>query len=185
VGVGLEMGVGGEVATDVAEGPPGTAEGVAACPDDPDAFGAGASGLLGPPIVTCTGGRIPNPPLGSVGLSPPAMPPTATMPRAPMVATPVPSQLPMPDQSPPSVGIWAIHAPMPIVLQRFPEEMLRKARTITGSNCVPATRMSSWRDATTLMGRLYGRGAVMTSYTSATETIRAAREISCPFRWRG
>jgi hypothetical protein len=110
--------------------------------------------------------------------------PIASMPAVAVVAAPddttAPTR-PKPAKSRLIAGICPIQAPNPIVRHRRPTEMLRKARTIEGSSCVPATRMSSCRDADTLIGRLYGRGAVITSYVSATDTMRAARQISLPF----
>jgi hypothetical protein len=56
--------------------------------------------------------------------------------------------------------------------------MARNARTTSGSNCVPAHRDSSFLASTTEDCRLYERAEVITSNTSATATIRPAREIS-------
>jgi hypothetical protein len=110
------------------------------------------------------------------------------VPRAPMVRTVavVALNAPLPARDPrrPSsvhrrliAGICPTHAPMPMVRQRRPTEMFKNARTTIGSSCVPATRVSSCRAAAMLIARLYGRGAVITSYTSATATIRAASDI--------
>lgn len=51
-------------------------------------------------------------------------------------------------------GIWPTQAPKPMVRQRRPTEIFRKARTMAGSNCVPATRVSSWRAMAMLIARL-------------------------------
>ena len=103
--VGFGRLVGGDVAAGVTGGRLAAVVGVAVCPDDPDALGAGVMELGWPLMITCAGGTVPNPPWGNAGPSPPRTPVTATTPIAPMVATPVPSQLPSPDQRPPNVGI--------------------------------------------------------------------------------
>src|ERR1022692_82695 len=90
VGVGVGRLVGGEVAPGVTGGRLSAAVGVAVGPGDPEVSGAGVIEPWCPPTITCAGGRIPNPPWGSSGPSPPRIPPTATTPMAPMVATPVP-----------------------------------------------------------------------------------------------
>jgi hypothetical protein len=72
-------------------------------------------------------------------------------------------RLPNSCQRRPRLGIWPIHAPIPTVRQRRPIEMLRNARTMAGSSCVPATRVNSRRASATLMVGLYGRGEVITS----------------------
>jgi hypothetical protein len=97
--------------------------------------------------------------------TPPKLPATSTVAAA---AVAVPDAAHVPTRPKPAnrrliAGICPIHAPKPMVRQSRPTEMLRNARTITGSSCVPATRISSWRDLAMLIGRLYGRGAVMTS----------------------
>jgi hypothetical protein len=63
----------------------------------------------------------------------------------------------------PMIGSCAIHEPSPTTRQRRPTEMLRNARTTTGSNCAPEHRTSSSRAADTLTGLRYGRTAVITS----------------------
>ena len=40
---------------------------------------------------------------------------------------------------------WVSQESGPIAIRSLPNEMLRKARTIAGSNCVPAQSASSWR----------------------------------------
>ena len=52
------------------------------------------------------------------------------------------------------------------------------ARTTTGSNWPPAWRTSSSSAAARLTGRRYARAAVITSYASATATIREQRPIA-------
>ena len=42
---------------------------------------------------------------------------------------------------------WVSQDSGPIAIRSLPNEMLRKARTIAGSNCVPAQSASSWRAA--------------------------------------
>jgi hypothetical protein len=64
-------------------------------------------------------------------------------------------------------------------------ETLRNALTITGSNWLPAQRVNSVRAATGLIAFLYDRTAVITSKESATETMRAASEISSPDNPKG
>lgn len=115
-------------------------------------------------------------------------PPTVITVAVTALSAPVPTQvlrLPNSCQRRPRLGIWPIQAPIPTVRQRRPIEMLRNARTMAGSSWVPATRVSSRRASATLMVALYGRGEVITSYTSATATIRAASEISVPRNLRG
>lgn len=60
-------------------------------------------------------------------------------------------------------GSWAIHDAKPTTRQSRPIEMLRNARTTTGSNWLPEHLTSSCRAADTLTGLRYGRTAVMTS----------------------
>ena len=59
----------------------------------------------------------------------------------------------------------------PVRQRSLGSEMLRNARTISGSNCPPAQSASSRLAAHTAIGFLYERAAVMVSYASATETI--------------
>ena len=61
------------------------------------------------------------------------------------------------------------------VLRAIPTR--RNARTTSRSNCEPAFAMSSSRAWAALCGSLYERAAVITSNTSATETIFALSEI--------
>jgi hypothetical protein len=75
------------------------------------------------------------------------------------------------------IGTSNSHARGPMTNRWRPTEMSRKARTIAGSNCVPAQRVSSLRAADGDMGLLYDRAAVITSKASATATILAPREI--------
>ena len=162
--------------------------------------GLGVTGAVGAGVGLAVGGgtvgrglcegadaRAGDRPAGPATTTPrpgPATPLTASMVAVAAVVMPMPipelAHPPNPNMRP-RVGIWAIHAPRPMVVQRRPTDTLRKARTMTGSSCVPATRTSSLRAASTLMGSRYGRGAVITSKTSATATMRAAREISGPF----
>jgi hypothetical protein len=155
----------------------GVAAGVARCVGDPEVV-TGVGAEPSPDSTTAGGERLSSPLLPCPIAGTPVGPATAIAPMAPTVAAPVPAHVPRPDRNLPKVGTCAIQAPKPIVFQSLPTEMLRKARTIAGSSCVPATRISSCRAAPTLIGRLYGRGAVITSYTSATDTIRAASEMS-------
>jgi hypothetical protein len=85
----------------------------------------------------------------------------------------------------PRNGCCASQERGPMASRSFPSPMLRNARTMTGSKWVPADRASSWRASSAGTGCLYEREAVMTSKASATATMRAAREISSPFRPRG
>ncbi len=84
-----------------------------------------------------------------------------------------------------SSGSCAIHDPAPTTRQSRPTEMFRNALTTVGSNCAPEHRTSSCRAAMTPIGRRYGRTAVITSYESATATIRPAREIFSAASARG
>ena len=83
--------------------------------------------------------------------------PAAITAAAPTESAPVPAHdpiLPSSLQRRPSVGICPTHAPKPMVRQRRPTEMLRKARTIAGSSWVPAARVSSARAVAMLIARL-------------------------------
>jgi hypothetical protein len=75
------------------------------------------------------------------------------------------------------IGTSKIHAKGPMTNRWRPTEILRKARTIAGSNCVPAQRVSSLRAAEGDMALLYDRAAVITSKASATATILAPSEM--------
>lgn len=79
------------------------------------------------------------------------------------VATPGAAQLPMLEAKRPSEGICPIQAPIPMTRQSRPTATLRNARTTSGSNCDPAAATSSCPAAETVIGRLYVRGAVITS----------------------
>ena len=80
----------------------------------------------------------------------------------------------------PTSGSWVSHDSGPIARRSRPSEMFRNARTGRGSNCVPAQRASSARPSTAPFASLYERTLVITSKTSATDTIRAARLIWSP-----
>ena len=71
--------------------------------------------------------------------------------------------------------VWASHDSGPIALRRSPIEICRNARTMSGSNCVPAQRVISRRASWIVIGFLYERAAVITSNTSATATSRPAK----------
>jgi hypothetical protein len=90
-----------------------------------------------------------------VGPTTPANARTVAM-AADAMPAPEPAMPPKPPKpnNRPSVGTWAIQAPYPMVRQRRPTEILRKARTIVGSNCVPAQRTSSCLADDTLICRL-------------------------------
>jgi hypothetical protein len=81
-------------------------------------------------------------PLGGV----PPNPPTVSTVAVAALSAPLPAHEPRPPkfaQRRPMLGICPIQAPKPTVRQRRPIEMFRNARTIAGSSCVPATRVSS------------------------------------------
>jgi hypothetical protein len=82
-------------------------------------------------------------------------------------------------------GTSANHETGPTTHRSRPIEMFNSALTISGSNCWPAQRVSSFRAATGLRAFLYERTAVMTSNASATATMRAPSEISSPDRPNG
>jgi hypothetical protein len=76
------------------------------------------------------------------------------------------------------------HDAGPTVDQSRPNDTLRNARTIAGSNCSPALAASPRRATGTLIGLLYEHAPVITSKESATLTMRAASEMtsrSSPF----
>ena len=79
-----------------------------------------------------------------------------------------------------SRGTSATHETGPMTQRRRPIETFSRALTMAGSNCVPAQRVNSCRAATGLRAFLYERTAVMTSKASATDTMRAPRDISSP-----
>jgi hypothetical protein len=191
-GAGVGEGVGGEVGPGVGVGL-GVGAGVAGggvTPGRPVALGAAVgatapAGTVVPGVVSVQPGE-PGRPFGMVGaavgaiavecdlsidvpgegLEPPATPDTARTVAVAAVAMPIPPAAPPNPpmlKTRPRMGSWATHAPMPIVRHRRPTDTLRKARTITGSSCVPATRTSSRRAAAMLIDFLYGRGAVITS----------------------
>jgi hypothetical protein len=68
----------------------------------------------------------------------------------------------------------------PVRHRSLGSEMLRNARTISGSNCPPAQSASSLLAAHTAMGFLYERAAVIVSYESATVTILPPSEMEPP-----
>jgi hypothetical protein len=80
----------------------------------------------------------------------------------------------------PRNGKFAIGANTPAARVTRPTETLSMARTTSGSNCVPAFFVSSWRASSIGRGFLYARAAVMTAKASATATIRALSEMSAP-----
>jgi hypothetical protein len=82
-------------------------------------------------------------------------------------------------------GTSATHETGPIIQRSLPIETFRKALTMTGSNWLPAQRVSSVRAATGLIAFLYERTEVITSKESATETMRAPSEISSPDKPKG
>ncbi len=79
-----------------------------------------------------------------------------------------------------SSGTSATHEIGPTTHRSRPMETLRSALTMAGSNWPPAQRVSSSRAATGLSAFLYERMAVITSNASATATMRAPSEMSCP-----
>jgi hypothetical protein len=132
---------------------------------EPPGVRPGPAGTLAP-ILALGAKATPVPPRGPGpgDVAGPTAPLTAITVAAAAATKPVPEAAhPQRLISRATVGIWPIHAPNPMVRQRRPTEMLRKARTMAGSSCVPATRTSSSRAAVTLIERLYGRGAVITS----------------------
>jgi hypothetical protein len=76
-----------------------------------------------------------------------------------------------------TIGTSNSQASGPTTRRWRPTEMLRNARTMAGSNWVPAQRVSSLRASQGDIGLLYERAAVITSKESATATMRAPREI--------
>ena len=83
------------------------------------------------------------------------------------VATPAtaagPAQAPMLLTKRANTGICPSHAPKPMIRHNLPTDRFRKARTTSGSSCVPAEATRFCRAADTRIGRLYERGAVITS----------------------
>jgi len=75
------------------------------------------------------------------------------------------------------MGTSNSHAKGPMTNRCRPTEMSKNARTMAGSNCVPAQRVNSFRANFGDMALLYERAAVITSNASATATILAPREI--------
>ena len=117
------------------DGDPGAVDGVGTAPD------TSGVGIVAETLGAVDPTELSNPVALGEGIGLPR-PPTAMTVAVVAVSAPAPIQeptLPSSLQRRPTAGIWAIHAPMPIVFQRFPEEILRKARTIAGSNWVPAT----------------------------------------------
>jgi len=82
-------------------------------------------------------------------------------------------------------GTSATQAIGPIAQRSRPMEIFRNALTMAGSNWPPAPLVSSLRAASDVIAFLYVRFAVITSKASATETIRAPRDISAPDRPNG
>ena len=68
----------------------------------------------------------------------------------------------------------------PITLRKRLAEILRKARTTTGSNWLPAFSLSSRSANRGLNAAWYERRAVIASKASATATMRAPKAISLP-----
>src|ERR1700722_10032506 len=77
-------------------------------------------------------------------------------------------------------GNCATQDAKPTTRHNRPMEMLRKARTTTGSNWLPEHLTSSCRAAETLTGFRYGRTAVITSEEAATATVRHPSELCSP-----
>ena len=127
------------------------------------AFGAGA------PITT--GGGATRAAYAGVGLGPAKIPPiTDTAPTVrPLTAAPITGGIDTPPR-----GLWARSDSGPIARRSRPMEMFRNARTTSGSNWVPLHRAISSRAVAASTGALYERADVITSKTSATDTMRAA-----------
>lgn len=85
----------------------------------------------------------------------------------------------------PSSGAWLSQDSGPMISRIRPSETFKNARTIPGSNCVPAHAAISVRPSVLLPASLYERAEVITSNTSATATIRPGRGMPSPARPRG
>ena len=128
---------------------------------EPDPAAAGPLPPVCPGTVPVETTDIPEVGVGSgagLGTRPGAVRPMAVVPD--MIAAP---QFHPSRSTQPITGSCAIHEPIPTTRQRRPTEMLRNARTTTGSNCAPEHLTSSWRAAVTPIGFRYGRTAVITS----------------------
>ena len=82
-------------------------------------------------------------------------------------------------------GSWASHDSGPMATRSRPSDTFRNARTTAGSNWVPEQRASSARASADEIGFWYDRTDVITSYASATDTMRPATEMSSPASPRG
>lgn len=85
----------------------------------------------------------------------------------------------------PARGSPASQAAGPIATLSRRRGTVSSARTTSGSKCVPAQLTSSRSAASRLIGRLYGRAAVIASKQSATQTTRAPKLMSSPRRPAG